>query len=158
MGVLISAEQFKNKATRVIQIPGFEPGEQIEVRIKPVSMMAMMTNGRLPNELKVVASELFKSGMNGKEADEDYSMEQIQLMTQLIDKLCEDCLVEPVFNDIKDAIVYWYNTGNGLRTIIFDLWLGNKSTLIIFGKDDMYRVIDDLNSFNPKEGKQYLYI
>ena len=22
----------------------------------------------------------------------------------------------------------------------------------------MYRVIDDLNSFNPKEGKQYLYI
>lgn len=101
---VISAEQFKNKATRVIQIPGFEPGEQIEVRIKPVSMMAMMTNGRLPNELKVVASELFKSGMNGKEADEDYSMEQIQLMTQLIDKLCEDCLVEPVFNDIKDYL------------------------------------------------------
>ena len=67
-------------------------------------------------------------------------------------------LDERGFNDIKDAIVYWYNTGNGLRTIIFDLWLGNKSTLIIFGKDDMYRVIDDLNSFNPKEGKQYLYI
>ena len=101
---VISAEQFKNKATRVIQIPGFEPGEQIEVRIKPVSMMAMMTNGRLPNELKGVASELFKSGMNGNEPDEDYSMEQIQLMTQLIDKLCEDCLVEPVFNDIKDYL------------------------------------------------------
>ena len=67
-------------------------------------------------------------------------------------------LDERGFNDIKDAIVYWYNTGNVLRTIIFDLWLGNKSTLIIFGKDDMYRVIDDLNSFNPKEGKQYLYI
>ena len=69
-----------------------------------------------------------------------------------------DTIDERGFNDIKDAIVYWYNTGNGLRTIIFDLWLGNKSTLIIFGKDDMYRVIDDLNSFNSKEGKQYLYI
>ena len=69
-----------------------------------------------------------------------------------------DTIDERGFNDIKDAIVYWYNTGNSLRTIIFDLWLGNKSTLIIFGKDDMYRVIDDLNSFNPKEGKQYLYI
>lgn len=67
-------------------------------------------------------------------------------------------LDERGFNDTKEAMVYWYNTGNGLRTIIFDLWFDNRSTLIIFGKDDMYRVIDDLHSFNPQEGRQYLYI
>ena len=55
-------------------------------------------------------------------------------------------------------MVFWCNTGNGLRTIIFDLWLGNRSTLIIFGKDDMYRVIDELRSFKPEDGGQYLYM
>jgi hypothetical protein len=62
------------------------------------------------------------------------------------------------FDNVKESMVYWYNTGNGLRTIIFDLWLGNKSTLIIFGKDDMYRVIDELRSFKPEDGGQYLYM
>ena len=36
---VISAKEFKEKATRVIQIDGFEPGEKIEVRIKPASIL-----------------------------------------------------------------------------------------------------------------------
>ena len=62
------------------------------------------------------------------------------------------------FDNVKESMVFWCNTGNGLRTIIFDLWLGNRSTLIIFGKDDMYRVIDELRSFKPEDCGQYLYM
>lgn len=98
---VISAEQFKNKATRIVEISGFEEGDKIEVRIKPVSLTAMMMHGRISNELKSVAFNLFEKGHKGEESTPE-SVEDMSMMYQLIDQVCEDCLVEPKFKDIKE--------------------------------------------------------
>ena len=98
---VISAEQFKNKATRVVEISGFEEGDKIEVRIKPVSLTAMMMQGRIPNELKAVAFGLFEKGQKGEDTTPQ-TTEDMTMMYQLIDQVCEDCLVEPKFKDIKE--------------------------------------------------------
>ena len=98
---VISAEQFKNKATRVVEISGFEEGDKIEVRIRPVSLTAMMMQGRISNELKSVAFGLFEKGQKGEETTTE-SVEDMTMMYQLIDQVCEDCLVEPKFKDIKE--------------------------------------------------------
>ena len=98
---VISAEQFKNKATRVVEISGFEEGDKIEVRIKPVSLTAMMMQGRISNELKSVAFGLFEKGQKGEETTTEL-VEDMTMMYQLIDQVCEDCLVEPKFKDIKE--------------------------------------------------------
>ena len=97
---VISAEQFKNKATRVVEISGFEEGDKIEVRIKPVSLTAMMMRGRISNELKTEAFKLFDKGREG-EATQPESAEEMSMMYELIDNVCEECLVEPKFADIK---------------------------------------------------------
>ena len=76
----ISAEQFRNKATRLIDIDGFEQGEVFSIRIKPVSLLAMMSNGRIPNELKSVIVTLFNTnGKNTKQIKMN-EMEEIILM------------------------------------------------------------------------------
>lgn len=98
---VISAEQFKNKATRVVAISGFEEGEKIEVRIRPVSLTAMMMQGRISNELKSVAFNLFEKGQKGETSTPD-SAEDMSMMYELIDQVCENCLVEPKFEDIKE--------------------------------------------------------
>ncbi len=56
--IAITAEQFKNKATRLIDIPGFEDGELITVLIKPVSILQMMNNGVIANELLAILNFL----------------------------------------------------------------------------------------------------
>lgn len=98
---VISAEQFKNKATRIIQISGFEEGDKIEVRIRPVSLTAMMMKGRISNELKTEAFKLFDNGRGGKSTEPE-SPEEMSMMYELIDNVCEECLVEPKFADIKE--------------------------------------------------------
>ena len=98
---VISAEQFKNKATRIIQISGFEEGDKIEVRIRPVSLTSMMIKGRISNELKTEAFKLFDNGRGGK-GTEPESAEEMSMMYELIDNVCEECLVEPKFADIKE--------------------------------------------------------
>ena len=48
---VISAREFRKKATRIIEIDGFEPGEKIAVRIKPASLLNLLMGGKLPNNL-----------------------------------------------------------------------------------------------------------
>lgn len=61
---IISVKEFKNKATRIIKIDGFEPNEKIEVRIKPASMLGMIAVGKLPNNLLQTVDDLFISKGN----------------------------------------------------------------------------------------------
>ena len=96
---VISAEAFKNKATRIIKIDGFEPNEKIEVRIKHVSM------GKLPNNLLQTVDDLFISKGNkkskGKVDTSDMNPDELKMVMEMIDTICGDCMVEPLFDDIK---------------------------------------------------------
>ena len=102
---VISAEAFKNKATRIIKIDGFEPNEKIEVRIKPASMLGMIAAGKLPNSLLQTVDDLFISKGNkkskGKVDTSDMNPDELKMVMEMIDTICRDCMVEPLFDDIK---------------------------------------------------------
>lgn len=102
---VISAETFKNKATRIIKIDGFEPNEKIEVRIKPASMLGMIAVGKLPNNLLQTVDDLFISKGNkkskGKVDTSDMNPDELKMVMGMIDAICRDCMVEPLFDDIK---------------------------------------------------------
>ena len=102
---VISAEAFKNKATRIIKIDGFEPNEKIEVRIKPASMLGMIAVGKLPNNLLQTVDDLFISKGNkkskGKVDTSDMNPDEFKMVMGMIDAICRDCMVEPLFDDIK---------------------------------------------------------
>lgn len=96
---------FKNKATRIIKIDGFEPNEKIEVRIKPASMLGMIAVGKLPNNLLQTVDDLFISKGNkkskGKVDTSDMNPDELKMVMEMIDTICRDCMVEPLFDDIK---------------------------------------------------------
>ena len=102
---VISASEFRKRATRVIEIDGFEPGEKIEVRIKPASLINLMVSGKLPNDLLATVQELFNKGDDLQ--DEDVfaqGADRVKEIMDLIDVVCEQSLVEPAFREIKDVI------------------------------------------------------
>ena len=102
---VISASEFRKKATRVIQIDGFEPGEKIEVRIKPASLIALMVSGKLPNDLLGTVEELFNKGDDLKNQDVfAQGADKVKEIMGLIDLICDQSLVEPPFQEIKDVI------------------------------------------------------
>ena len=102
---VISAREFRKKATRIIEIDGFEPSEKIAVRIKPASLLNLMMSGKLPNNLLGTVNELFDQkddtqAMQLFEQDEN----KIKDIMEIIDLVCEQSLVEPTFEEIKDVI------------------------------------------------------
>lgn len=100
---VISAKEFKEKATRVIQIDGFEAGEKIEVRIKPASILNLMIRGKLPNSLLNVVQEVFGDvdEINNKLQNDSETMKAAM---QLMDLVCEQCLVEPKYSEIAEFL------------------------------------------------------
>ena len=86
---VVSAKDFINKAVKVVEIDGFEPGEKFDIKIKPVSLLGMMTKGKLPNELKAQIASMFA---DNKPAVKDNkmnitNMEELAFMQELMDKV-----------------------------------------------------------------------
>lgn len=102
---VISAREFRKKATRIIEIDGFEPGEKIAVRIKPASLLNLLMSGKLPNNLLGTVNDLFEQTNKGQsvqlfEQDDN----RIKDIMEIIDLVCEQSLVEPTYEEIKDVI------------------------------------------------------
>ena len=102
---VISAKDFITKATRIIDISGFDD-EKIAVRIKPVSLMTMMTNGKLGNELLPLVQGLFKQSQSKSVMDSKLmkNTENLQIIMSLMDRVCEEVLVEPTFDEIGEYL------------------------------------------------------
>ena len=131
-GKPISAAEFKNKATKLINIPGFEPGEEIQVRIKPATLLSMIVGGKLPNELLTAVSELFEGPqlseeeMGKKLLNDRKSMEAFN---QMHEQVCREVMLEPKYAEIKDYMT------DEQRQSIFTQATGNVNQLTPIDKE-----------------------
>lgn len=109
MSKIISAETFMKKATRVIDIPGFEPGEVFSVKVKNVGVLSMIIGGKLPNSLLVMATQLFPETQSSDALQENTNKllddpEALKSMSQMMRAVVKEALVEPKFDDIAEGI------------------------------------------------------
>lgn len=82
-----------------IELPGFESGEQVTVRVKRPSLMDMAKNGRIPNPLLGTAAELFKNGVTKPISDG----ESFKAMSEVIMMEVKEALVEPSYEELEEA-------------------------------------------------------
>lgn len=131
-GKPISAAEFKNKATKLINIPGFEPGEEIQILIKPATLLSMIVGGKLPNELLTAVSELFQGPqlseeeMGKKLLNDRKSMEAFN---QMLEQVCQEVMLEPKYAEIKDYMT------DEQRQSIFTQATGNVNQLTPIDKE-----------------------
>ena len=109
MSKIISAESFMKKATRVIEIPGFEPGEVFSVRVKNVGVLSMIIGGKLPNSLLLMATELFPdpNAIASVQTSTEQLLdnpEALKSMSQMMRAVAKEALVEPLYDDIAEGI------------------------------------------------------
>lgn len=101
---ITSFEEFKNKAQSIIDLPGFEPGETVTVKVKKVSLLGLASSGKIPNSLMGVVSKLFNSTGNASEAETAAMKSNIVEMTQLMSLIAKNALVEPSYDKVKDYL------------------------------------------------------
>ena len=102
---VISAKEFRERATRVIEIDGFSQGEKIEVRIKPASILNLYVSGKMPNNLLSTVQNLFNMKDNNKNVNKVFDdPKMMKASFELMDLVCKECLVEPKYEEISDLL------------------------------------------------------
>lgn len=105
----ISAKDFINKAVREIDIPGFEPGDIIQIKIKSMSLMGLVSSGKIPNTLLSGAGDLFKdadmlNNPNNVSKVAELNQNEIAEMAKIMDVVCKECMVEPKYVDVGEYL------------------------------------------------------
>lgn len=103
---IITAEQFRNKSVSIIQIPGFDEGEIFEIKVKKLSIVGLMSSGKIPNSLMQVVKDAF-SGIKSQSTENDADasiMDKAGEIGKLLDIVCAEAMLEPAFDDIKDVM------------------------------------------------------
>lgn len=104
---VISIEELKKLSEgEVVELPSFQSGEKIKVRLRRPSMMYLVKSGKVPNELLTEANKLFVQGTGGAVTKGLDDPDTLKNTIDLIEVICEEAFVEPTYKDIKSAGIH----------------------------------------------------
>lgn len=86
----------------IVDLPGFSAEMPVfTVRLRRPSLMGMVKNGKIPNDLLVEANKLFTKGTAGTMTSNIADPDAMKNMFALLDTLCEASFVEPKYKDLQ---------------------------------------------------------
>lgn len=99
--VVTSLEQLKEYSKgSIVEFPPFAEGQEFYARVKRPSLLSMVKQGKIPNELLVRANELFVQDGAGFDPEEKNLMEQ---MYDIMELMAEETFVEPTYSEMKEV-------------------------------------------------------
>ena len=105
---ITSISEWKERSQPLVDIQGFEPGEYLTVRLKPVNLLDLVKTGKIPNSLLEEATKLFTGAKDDSgKIDETKILKNIgeaDGVMQIIDTVVESAMVEPTYNEVKEFI------------------------------------------------------
>jgi hypothetical protein len=89
---------------QLVTLPPFGEGMPCVVKLKRLSLMALMKQGKIPNQLMASATSLFSTG---KIADEKTakSEDYLKSTSEMLDLFAKASMVEPTYQALEDARV-----------------------------------------------------
>lgn len=101
---ITSIEQLKSyHGGQVVELPAFGDGQPFVARIKRPSMMNMVKNNQIPNELLKSANSLFEKGPQGVMQINKFDDDAMTKLFDVLDVICEASFVEPTYQQLKEA-------------------------------------------------------
>lgn len=95
-------EMMAHAGGQLVKLPPFNEGVPCVVKLKRVSLMALMKHGKIPNQLLNSATSLFNTGKIADESatnKEDY----LKQTSQMLDVFARASLVEPTYEQLEQA-------------------------------------------------------
>ena len=102
-----TAEELKEAATRMVEIQGFEPGEVMRFRIRRASLVDLLEQGSLPNDLLNIVFEVLKIKVDKGAVNplEDLTPAKFTEFYKLMDNVCKAVMVEPSYEEARDLLI-----------------------------------------------------
>lgn len=101
---ITSLQKIKEMANGIVVIlPPFDDGTPFPARLRRPSILGMVCEGKIPNELISYAAEMINVKNQEFKADEKFSPERLQKTYAYMEVVARECLVEPTYDDILET-------------------------------------------------------
>lgn len=87
----------------LVRFPDFAEGQPLVARVKRPSMLMLAKEGKIPNQLLKIASDLFSKGGGGIDTDKYKGENLLADMYDICMAVCRAALVEPTVDEIEEA-------------------------------------------------------
>jgi hypothetical protein len=85
---------------QLVTLPPFGAGMPCVVKLKRLSLLALIKQGRIPNQLMASATSLFNSGkMGGDDKQDDY----LKSTSEMLELFASASMVEPTYKELQDV-------------------------------------------------------
>lgn len=104
---VVSVEELKQKTEQIITLVDWDEAnnlQEINVKVKKVSLTTLIQTGVVPNSLLSQALNLKNPNRKKEKKAEDFSPEMIEASLEAMKKITEAVLVEPPFEEVKDFL------------------------------------------------------
>lgn len=98
-----TVQDFINKAHKVVELPGYEPGDSLHIKIKTVSLLGLASTGKIPNALMGTVNKLFNSASPAK-GKATPAIDNVIELTQLMSLIAKHSLVEPTYEEVGEYL------------------------------------------------------
>jgi|LSQX01.1.fsa_nt_gb hypothetical protein len=100
-----SLAEMTQSATPVVPIPSWDGDSEIHVRLRRVTLTALIQSGQLPNELLAFAQELTQKGQVGEPISlSKLESEAFAKYTDLMHAMAKAALAEPTYDQILTEV------------------------------------------------------
>lgn len=84
----------------IVELPAFSASTHFYARLRRPSLMGLVKQGKIPNQLLTSANSLFIKGAGGLDTVDSNMLDNLFKVTDI---LCEESFVEPTYEQIKGA-------------------------------------------------------
>lgn len=91
----------------IIELPPFDNGKTIKVRIRKPDITMMIFKGKIPNPLmkmamKIAGEKVDDNKKDDKEDKKEPDIEEAQRYFQLLELVAKNCLLSPTYDEIEE--------------------------------------------------------
>lgn len=93
----------KSVEGEIVELPPFSESVPFVARMTRPSMMDLVTENKIPNQLLEDANNLFTSGPSGVMTKKMSNPKVMTELRELMDVVCESAFLEPKYHELKEA-------------------------------------------------------
>lgn len=98
-----SLAEIRNKACQVVELPGWEPGETFNVKLRRASLLSLVQSGSIPNQLLPIVYKIISS--EGKyDPLTDSDPEEFIQFIEMLNAVCKAVLVAPTYDEVSEYL------------------------------------------------------
>lgn len=98
-----SIDEIRSKACQIVELPGWEPGETLNVKLRRASLLSLVQQGVIPNQLLPIVHKLLQS--EGKfNPMTDSSPDEFKQFLEMLSAVCKAVMVEPSYEEVAEYL------------------------------------------------------